>query len=286
MTVQIQLRRGTAAEWTAANPILALGELGLEIDTMQFKIGDGVTAWSGLAYGIEGPAGAAGADGAPGAPGEGVPVGGAAGEVLAKIDATDFNTEWVPQSGGGGGVSTPDYEYYRDIGSYHLAGQKIAGNSTSVSHSQNVLRAIPFISPRGGTVNSLGCLATTSSSNMRMGIYEATSATDIYPGALLIDAGAGVVTSSGLDLAISQALEPDKLYWIAALNQPNITLWSLFSGQMHQIPAAAAAAGFSAAYGNYLTIAQAYGALPNPFPGGAGFALGTVMMMGVRFSSW
>lgn len=46
----IQLRRGTAAEWTAANPILAVGELGVELDTLAYKIGNGVTAWNSLTY--------------------------------------------------------------------------------------------------------------------------------------------------------------------------------------------------------------------------------------------
>jgi len=34
-----------------------------------------------------------------------VPVGGTAGQVLAKIDSANFNTQWVNQSGGGGGIS-------------------------------------------------------------------------------------------------------------------------------------------------------------------------------------
>ncbi len=46
----IQIKRGTAAEWNAANPILALAELGLETDTNKMKAGDGVTAWSALTY--------------------------------------------------------------------------------------------------------------------------------------------------------------------------------------------------------------------------------------------
>jgi hypothetical protein len=50
MPVQIQLRRDTAANWTSANPTLAAGELGLETDTDQYKIGDGSTAWTSLAY--------------------------------------------------------------------------------------------------------------------------------------------------------------------------------------------------------------------------------------------
>lgn len=50
MAIQIQLRRDTAAEWTAENPVLAEGEMGLETDTAKYKIGNGTTAWNSLAY--------------------------------------------------------------------------------------------------------------------------------------------------------------------------------------------------------------------------------------------
>ena len=46
----IQIRRDTAANWVVANPTLAQGELGFETDTLKLKLGDGVTAWNGLAY--------------------------------------------------------------------------------------------------------------------------------------------------------------------------------------------------------------------------------------------
>jgi len=61
MTARLQNRRDTAANWTANNPTLAAGELGLETDTAKFKIGDGTTAWNSLAYAYA--AGAAGATG-------------------------------------------------------------------------------------------------------------------------------------------------------------------------------------------------------------------------------
>ena len=51
MAVKIQMRRDTAAAWTAANPVLAAGEMGLETDTTYYKIGNGSTAWTSLAYG-------------------------------------------------------------------------------------------------------------------------------------------------------------------------------------------------------------------------------------------
>lgn len=49
----IQWRRGTAAEWTAADPVLENGEPGYETDTRRLKVGDGVTAWTALGYATE-----------------------------------------------------------------------------------------------------------------------------------------------------------------------------------------------------------------------------------------
>jgi hypothetical protein len=46
----ITLRRGTAAEWVSADPVLSSGEIGIETDSQKAKYGDGVTAWSSLGY--------------------------------------------------------------------------------------------------------------------------------------------------------------------------------------------------------------------------------------------
>jgi len=46
----IQIRRGTASQWTSANPTLSSGEFGFETDTNKAKIGDGSTAWTSLSY--------------------------------------------------------------------------------------------------------------------------------------------------------------------------------------------------------------------------------------------
>lgn len=50
MAVQIQYRRGTNAEWAAANPVLAVGEPGYETDTGYFKVGNGTSPWNALLY--------------------------------------------------------------------------------------------------------------------------------------------------------------------------------------------------------------------------------------------
>jgi hypothetical protein len=58
----IQLRRDVAADWAAANPVLAYGEAGYDLTNNQFRVGDGVTPWAGLipigaGGGASGPAG-------------------------------------------------------------------------------------------------------------------------------------------------------------------------------------------------------------------------------------
>ena len=50
MATRMQQRKGTAAQWTAANPILNAGEIGWESDTNKFKIGDGTNHWADLDY--------------------------------------------------------------------------------------------------------------------------------------------------------------------------------------------------------------------------------------------
>lgn len=57
--VRIRPRRSTAEEWEYNNPILAEGEMGIEVPptgvgtgTVKIKFGDGVTAWQDLPYGL------------------------------------------------------------------------------------------------------------------------------------------------------------------------------------------------------------------------------------------
>lgn len=61
MAFRIQIRRDTAANWAATNPVLLEAELALDLTSNCLKIGDGVTAWNSLPYficlgGATGPA--------------------------------------------------------------------------------------------------------------------------------------------------------------------------------------------------------------------------------------
>ena len=79
MPIKFRVRRGAASLWAANNPVLADGELGLELVTGKMKVGDGVSGWNALTYLVDpsaigqpgpmGPQGLPGLDGAPGSPG-------------------------------------------------------------------------------------------------------------------------------------------------------------------------------------------------------------------------
>ena len=69
MTTKIQVRRDTAANWTAANPVLSSGEIGVETDTQKMKTGNGVTSWTSLIYTGSNTGSGSGTQGATGAQG-------------------------------------------------------------------------------------------------------------------------------------------------------------------------------------------------------------------------
>jgi hypothetical protein len=107
MTARLQNRRDTAANWTSNNPTLAQGEIGYETDTTKFKIGDGATAWSSLAYAYA--AGAAGATGPTGPTGSTGPTGltGATGPTGASGPAGATGPTGVTGDVGATGATGP-----------------------------------------------------------------------------------------------------------------------------------------------------------------------------------
>ena len=94
-----------------------------------------------------------GLKGEAGANGQGVPTGGTAGQVLAKVDGTDYNTEWVTPSGGGGETLTEIYETVsgETVNSLFTAlCSLISVDDTIVIHSNSLLPlSLVFV----GTIN-------------------------------------------------------------------------------------------------------------------------------------
>jgi len=54
LSALMKQRYDTAANWTAQNPTLLAGEIGIESDTKKWKVGTGSTAWTSLTYAIGG----------------------------------------------------------------------------------------------------------------------------------------------------------------------------------------------------------------------------------------
>jgi len=52
MTKRIQLRRDIKENWETLNPILAQGEIGIDLNTQNLKIGDGTSRWNSIEYAI------------------------------------------------------------------------------------------------------------------------------------------------------------------------------------------------------------------------------------------
>jgi hypothetical protein len=130
--------------------------------------------------------------------------------------------------------------------------------------------AVPLIVPSGGVIDELSWDITTSGAgNARIGIYEATSISNLYPKNLIADLGTFSVGSTGFQgkTGLTVTLESSKLYWIASLSDVN---WGVM----------AAGANFTSCILGYAktryinamsfcSVSQAYGALPDPFTSGA-----------------
>jgi hypothetical protein len=118
----IQNRRDTQSNWTAVNPVLAVGEFGVESDTNKFKIGDGVTVWQSLSY--QG--------------GSGLPSGGDADQILTKLSSTDYDVAWVDAAGVTTSASTVKHIVRNTTGSTIVKGTVVY---TSGSNGTNILVA-------------------------------------------------------------------------------------------------------------------------------------------------
>lgn len=93
MAVRIQFRRGSASEWTSANPTLSAGEFGFETDTGKFKIGNGSSGWASLAYLASGTITGVTA-------GSGLTGGGTSGAVTLAVDSSIYVSPQVVDAKG------------------------------------------------------------------------------------------------------------------------------------------------------------------------------------------
>lgn len=191
-------------------------------------------------------------------------------------------------------VSTKDASSYQDIGTTqsYLAGAAYGGctsNSTAAG-AINTFYALPFYRARGGTIDQLRFVVGTASgagAKGRMGVYTSTSPTNLYPNALVVDGGEFAVDSTGNKTAtVSVVLAPNTLYWFAYVQSVSFSgaMQSIAGGQLFPILGIPSTFGGDLSVG--LTVAQTYGALPDPFPASATVlgSTGFVPALAARFS--
>ena len=162
MPVRLQFRRGTATEWTTANPVLASGEFALETNTQRFKVGDGTTAWNSLAYGgIMGPTGTTGPTGPTGTTG-------AASTVTGPTGTTGTTGPTGPTGPTGAASTVTGPTGAR--GSDGIIGVDGATGSTGTTGSTG---------PTGSAANASLWSAFTAATGVNMGNYELANVNSI-----------------------------------------------------------------------------------------------------------
>ncbi len=105
----------------------------------------------------------------------------------------------------------------------YIAGTVDAAALATATPVALTLYAMPFLAPaRGGVLDELSFQLTTGAAagaKARIGLYEATSDTNIYPGRLAVGSAAiGVASGDGTGekvASVSASLRPGWLYWIA-----------------------------------------------------------------------
>lgn len=215
----IKLRRGTAAAWTAANPILATGEPGYESDTGNLKIGDGTTAWTALPYRIDtgayvGVAGSQSMTGGAGWPG--------------ALTISD-------------GVFTPESAYGEPLGPYVLAVTTLQ-NPPNPPAAADGSGNIPIIS----VARLEGTPANTSNGRLFADALLVRIDLDAYNDSAITKAYA---TGIETDVALSGTLNAQNVTgdYVAPILYPTAsgTITNLFLVESDSIQGAAAASGLT-----------------------------------------
>ena len=162
----VTLRRGTTAEWTAANPVLSAGEPGVDLDTGEQRLGDGVTAWSSL------------------------PITGDLAPALAAVDDLHLDGTPAPMRTAGDGLTARRWWQHSGTSGYldHLtagagSGGYLAGYGTDYGAAGGI-----YVSAKNAGIGvAIQTHASASNMGLRVTAFNKTSYPahlDLYKGAL------------------------------------------------------------------------------------------------------
>ncbi len=137
---------------------------------------------------------------------------------------------------------------------------------TGIALTADTLYSVPLIVARAITVDRIACEVTTAgaaSTAARLGIYN--NGTNLHPGALLLDAGTVAVDSTGVKaITINQALSKG-IYHLAIISDGAPSARGILPEKSPLPILGIVASQFYRFYTDW-SVAQTYGALPDPFP--------------------
>lgn len=149
-------------------------------------------------------------------------------------------------------------------GEYHASPivSHVTGSPSSITADQLYLMAYPILRATTWDRIAINVLTADAGKKARLGIYN--NGTNLYPGSLILDAGEIDVGSTGdKAIVINQSLAKG-MYWVALISDgtPNFYAIAYHLDVLGSVSPGRQRATWKKA--------QAYGALPDPFPAGAG----------------
>jgi hypothetical protein len=125
----------------------------------------GPTGPTGAASTVTGPTGATGPIGATGPTGPGVAAGGTAGQILSKVDGTDYNTQWIDEAPAASYTSTIKHEV--KLGEAIAKGQAVYVSSAD---GTNMIVSKASNATEGTSSKTMGLLETGGSTNAKVNV--------------------------------------------------------------------------------------------------------------------
>lgn len=165
------------------------------------------------------------------------------------------------------------YPFWLPLRSGGLSSTSLAvGGLATLAVSAGLLYACPiFVAQPSVILSAIGIEVTAfAAGNVRLGLYYDSAGA---PGALLQDSGAvGTGTPNAFKSVATSQVLTSGWWWLAAVFDATPTVRALTTANSLQL--LGAASGTDTAIHTGVSVAQAYGALPNPFTGGSALHVG------------